>query len=781
MQDTNDEIEVKELFRIISRYKKSIIFLTLSFFIMSLVYAYYKPNIYSSYSSLEIQKSSRQGVDSTDFMLKAFGAQNNNLDNNMGTIQSRFIVQKALETLDLTTRYYEINFLQKKTELYKDSPFVVSVSEIDDDMYYKNIELHPINKDTFRLLIKPISVYSKKGILSQLGIKKLEESDKISVDKVYKYGETINTAWFTITVNKIGTLNLSKYTFTFVYTDDLYDIFASGLSVQQHSEFASILDLYFEDTVSLRAQEITNAIVDTYLYEGLKRKAEGADSTLKFIDSQLDNITEKLNRSATDLEKYKFTHDVINLSGKASLDASKVSDYESEELQLQTEINILSNLQQFIEKNKDLEGMTIGAIKYADKNLVDLVLSLQKMKENKDLLLVDYTELHPEILKLTKTISSTKRAIKYTLKNNLQQLNQRNKDLKRMIKKYHKSLNSLPAQEKALAELARPLKVNQQVYQYLLEKKAETAILRASTIPSAKVIDHARDQYLPIKPKRMLIIAIGTILGLLIGITLAFIRNALITTIQNAEGIERITDLPIYGVIPLNKDKITKNIYNEAFKSIRTNLQFLPGDNQNQIISITSSVSGEGKTTIASTLAEMLARGDKRVILLDIDLRKASLHTVFNLRNDIGMSNLLTMQNSLEEVTKETNIYGLEMISAGPLPPNPSELILSKVFVNLLKTLREKYDYIVIDTPPAGLVTDATIIMNHSDITFAIVKANYSRKEFVENIDRLSKEHSDNRMGIILNGTEIGSGYGYGYGASYAYGYGNTQYYKDRG
>jgi capsular exopolysaccharide synthesis family protein len=226
---------------------------------------------------------------------------------------------------------------------------------------------------------------------------------------------------------------------------------------------------------------------------------------------------------------------------------------------------------------------------------------------------------------------------------------------------------------------------------------------------------------------------------------------------------------------------MTKNIYMEAFRNIRTNLQFLPGNENNKVISVTSSVSGEGKTTVASSLAEVLARGNKKVIALDLDMRKASLHKNFDLNNNIGMSNYLTGQNTLEEVTQETDVYGLKVITTGPLPPNPSELILSTMFTKLLDTLREQYDYIIIDTPPAGLVTDATIIMNYSDISFFIIRAKYTRKEFVKNIDRIAKEHSHNRIGLILNATLIGSEYGYGYGASYAYGYGNAQYYKDRG
>lgn len=777
----NNEIDLKEVFRTLSRYKYSIIFITFFFFILSVVFAYYKPNIYSSSSSIEILDEGKSKLNSTDFMLEAFGAGNVNIDNNIAVLQSRFIVQSALETLNLTTNYYISNALHKTTELYRDSPFIINTKILEEEAYAKTFELIPINENSFRLVIKPISAYSLKSILAKLNIAPLEEVDKITYNKVHKYGEEISTAWFTFTVNKITNLKDSKYSFSFTPIESLFDRYIKDLSVQQASKLSSVVTLEYEDSVSLRAKEIVNAISNTYISKGIAEKTKSAELTLGFIDSQLDTINTKLTKSEVNLENYKVRHNVVDIGGKVTMATTKVAQYEAQQQEVQTEINILNNINHFMEKNDDLGGLTVGTINFADKNLGSLVTELQTMNSRKSELLVDYTEIHPDVQKLTKNISALKRSIKQALESSLRQLNQRLEDLGTMIKKYNQSLESLPGQEKELAQLSRPLKVNQEVYQYLLQKKAETAILRSSTLSGIRILDMARDEYLPIKPKREFIVILGLILGFIVAITLAFIREFLISTIQNAEEIENITSLPIYGVIPLDNDKMTNKIFLEAFRNIRTNLQFLPGNKTNKVISITSSVSGEGKTTITATLAEMLARGDKSVIMLDLDLRKASLHKEFEIANNIGMSNFLTMQNTLEEVTKDTNIYGLKIITSGPQPPNPSELILSAMFSNLLEVLREKYDYVVIDTPPAGLVTDAIIIMNYSDISFAVVRANYTRKEFIKNIDRLSKEHSDNRMGIILNATKIGSEYGYGYGASYAYGYGNSKYYKDRG
>ncbi|MEA3370953.1 MAG: polysaccharide biosynthesis tyrosine autokinase [Campylobacterota bacterium] len=785
MNDTinthNDEINLVEVFRTINKHKFSILFITLLFLIMSSIFAYYKPNIYSSSSTIEVlDEGKNNGMDSTDYMLKALGGSSANLDNEITLIKSRLIVQKALENLNLTTRYYSKNSLGKSTELYKDSPFIISIETLENSIYNKNIELHPVDSNSFTITVKPISKYSLKGILATLGVVALEESDKISYNRVHKYTETITTPWFTFSVNKIKDLNPLQYSFKFIPKETLYKIFSKELSVSTGSKLGTVLNLNYQDPVPLRAKEILETISTQYILQGIKDKAKTAELTLGFIDSQLDNIDKKLTRSERNLKNYKVSNKVVDLGGKVALATTQVAEYESEQLQLQTEINILTNLKHFIDNNSDLSGLTLGTIKFASENLATLVKNLQEMTEQKNLMLVDYTELHPEVIKLDRSINSTKKSIKQAVSSSLRQLEQRNFDLNKVIAKYNESLNTLPLQEKELAELARPLKVNETIYEFLLQKKAETAILKSSTLANARILDMPREESRPIKPKRVLIVIVGFILGLILGISLAFLREFLTNTIQKTEEVEEITSIPIYGVIPLNTNDKIKNIYAESFRNIRTKLQFSPENKKNKIISVSSSVSGEGKTTIIANLAETLAQGNKKVIVLDLDMRKSSLHEYFDIENKVGISNFLTDQNTFDEVVQATDCNGLEIITTGPLPANPSELILTSTFKNLLDILKEEYDYVLIDTPPAGLVTDATIIMNYSDISFLVVRAKYTRKEFVNNIDKMAKENSHNKMGIIFNGAEVGSEFGYGYGASYAYGYDNSNYYKDR-
>jgi len=773
-EPNNDEIDVKEIFKTLLRYKKSIIVVTILSLLISSLVAYFKPNVYSSNSTLEILNDSSNS-ESTDLIAKAFGANSSNIDNEIAVIQSRFIVQKALETLDLHTNYYEINKFNRKKELYKNSPFIVTTKGSGDLIYNKMFELIPIDSKTFKLIIQPPSPYGMKNILYQLNVlfrlklKQLEKT-KTTYDGIYKYGEKIQTSWFTFVVNKVDKrldTSSKKYLFKFIHKDYLYDQYIGGLSLSMYSEYASVLNLTYQDNVSLRATEIVNAIADSYIDQGILQKSQSAKLTIGFIETQLNNINKELKSTETNLEYYKMKNEVTNVASEAHMLSTALVEYEAQLHKLQTEINILVDLRNSIKNKKNYSGLTIGSLVFADQTIYALLNKLQRMVNTKTNLLIDYTPLHPEVKKLTKNIAFSKKSIQVALQNNLKQLVQRRTDLRETIKKHNLKIESLPSQEKELARLARPLEVNEKIYEYLLQKKAETAILKSSTISKARILDKARVNYNPIKPKRKLIVILGLLLGFIAGIVQAFFREFLVATIQNSDELERLSVIPLYGVIPFNDEELTKNLFMEAFRNLRANIQFLPGNEQRKVISMVSYMPGEGKTTMTAALSEILARSNKKVIMLDVDLRKASLHKKFELHNNVGITNYLSLQNSLKEVTQDTNIFGLDIISAGPGGTNPSELILSPMFTELLDRLRDKYDYIILDTPPVGLVSDAVIIMNYSDISFSVVRADYTRKDFIKSMNKIAQEYSHNKMGCILNATQVDADYKIKQGESY--------------
>ncbi|MEJ2500565.1 MAG: polysaccharide biosynthesis tyrosine autokinase, partial [Campylobacterales bacterium] len=260
------------------------------------------------------------------------------------------------------------------------------------------------------------------------------------------------------------------------------------------------------------------------------------------------------------------------------------------------------------------------------------------------------------------------------------------------------------------------------------------------------------------------------------GIALTVLRELLDNTVKSKEDIERLSAVPMYGVVPVQKGKKFGSAFLEAFRALRTNLEFMQVDKKYKSIVVTSTVSGEGKTTVAANLAVVLAKGGKKVVVVDLDMRRAKLSHYFGLKNERGISTLLSKKHTLDEVIQPVEDKGVDIIAAGPIPPNPSELIMSEYAEEIMERLHEWYDYVILDTPPVGLVTDAAILMHRADVSLLVVKYGYSKKEFVQSLDQLVRDHKIKHVGIVFNGVDIEKNYGYGYG--YGYKYGGSDYYS---
>ena len=341
-----------------------------------------------------------------------------------------------------------------------------------------------------------------------------------------------------------------------------------------------------------------------------------------------------------------------------------------------------------------------------------------------------------------------------------------------VIEEQKGTMKSFPEQEQKLGQLTRNFMINEKIYSFLLEKRAETAIEKSSTISNTRIIDAAELPRSPIKPKRFLIVLAGIFIGFSLGIGQAFLRIFLDDSIKSSEDIEKLTHVPLYGVIPLLKSEKVVPYYREAIRALWINLAFLKTQSKSKLVSITSTVSGEGKTLTIFHLSRMIAKnGNNSVIVLDLDMRKASLHQHFGLDNSkIGMSSLLADKCSLEEAIQKTEIDNLDVITSGPRTSNPTGLIMSIILESIIEKLSQKYDYILLDTPPIGLVSDATKIIYLSDITLFVIRANMSVKEYIKEINRLN-EVSEINLGIVLNGVDFSGRYGYGYKSEYMDGY----------
>lgn len=406
-QIQNDEIDLADLFKTIMKYKYIIALFAIIFTLGAAVFAYTKPSVYSSFATIELQEDTKS-FNADDALKQAFSGGTVNVENQIEIFKSKSLQDQAVKNLNLGTRYFTIkNYRQR--EYYKNSPFIVIDKVLEDNIYGTNFVLTPIDDESFRLEIKPISKYSKRGILALLGVQPLEDYEMISYDKVHKYNEEISTEWFTIEITKLSPLENEEYSFSFVHPSIASNVYFDALSVSQVSELSSILQVSIEDGVSLRAADLLNSLFKAYLEQEIQRKSEVANLSLTFIDNQLDEINAKLKVSESDLESYKESNDVISLSDKAKNVSQQLVEYETKIQELNIEENIMSNLYQYISNNQNLSGLTVGSITFADPVLASLVKNLHELSSQKDTFLLDYTELHPEVQKLTKTISSLRR------------------------------------------------------------------------------------------------------------------------------------------------------------------------------------------------------------------------------------------------------------------------------------------------------------------------------------------------------------------------------------
>jgi len=756
-----DEIDLKQLYKTIINRKYSILIITLLITLFAAIYAYYQPNIYKADSTLELE-SEKKGGFSQDILADAIsGASSSNLDTEKEVVKSRFLVQKVVEKLNLNINYIGVNQFYKKIYYYKNRPL--------------NIEFIKGDDLTFKITPKTDSSFLLETTI-------IDNNNELEYKKEHLYSKKIANKYFTIKVNKDNntTLDMKYYIVSIVnsayFADSIRD---QKLSVSTPAKNADILKISYTDKVPLRTKEFIDELTNAYLKQSLDRKTQEAAFTLEFVNEQLKKIETNLKEASKKLEEFKKRNKTVNVKESITQLSQQLAEYENQKSILTIKLTGIKEVVAQLRKGK-LETLTLAGIGIEDQSIGSLISELQQALIKQKELLKDYTSLHPEVKKVSTRITQLKKIISKSIKNILVNLNQRKKVIDNKLKQLQLKLKSLPKQEQDYIGLERNFLFNDKFYTYLMQKKTETEIKRAATISKNRILDLPLLPKEPIKPKRKLIIAVGLILGLILGLIFAFIREFLDNTIKTEEDINSIVAAPKIGIVPHYQEGKTdraliildspKSPVAEAFRNIRTNLQFIINDRGNSVIAVTSTVAGEGKTSVSANIAGALSLLKKRVVILNLDLRKPTLHEIFKVSNSKGASNYLSGSISINEAIHKTKYDYIDIIPAGPVPPNPNELIASERLTNLIKALEKDYDIVILDTPPVGLVADSKVIIKHVDVAVYVFRANYSKREFAKLANELYRDQT--KLAVVLNDVKVSKkGYGYGYGSGYGYGY----------
>ena len=605
--------------------------------------------------------------------------------------------------------------------------------------------------------------------------------------KKYKVGERVLLPflnWKLQINDNPGIYNGNEYFVRFNDFDGTVSRY-KGINIDSDDKGGSILTLGMQGTNKARMVEYLNATVKMLIKIQLDGKNQFATNTIRFIDSTLVAMESQLKETGNELKSFRKDKNIYEIEGGGAKFSDKIMDFDVEKDQVSRKIAYYNSLKMYLNNSVDYSRLPAPSVAgIEDPNIVASVSKLIALSTQRSEMA--YAVKSEKIFKdfdnqmqavksvLLENIASAKASLLYDLSLVNAKIGQAENTVKR-----------LPEEQQELLKIKRKYDLNDNIYTEFLQKRNEAEIVKASNLSDIHFIDPAKDIGGGlIGPKTSVNYVLALFLGLLIPLLFVFGIFFINNSIQNTDDISKLTQIPLIGVIGVNKDNRSlavfdkpKSVLSEGFRTIRSSLQFLYKKQQvsgSKTLMITSSISGEGKTFCSINIATVFALSEKKTVIIGLDLRKPRLADEFNLKNSVGVVNYLIKQNSLDEITNATQIANLDVILSGPIPPNPSELILSDAMKELIDELKLKYDYIILDTPPVGLVSDAIELAQYADVTLYIVRQNYTKKDMISLLNTRIKRGELNNASIVFNGYEnkakYGSGYGYGYG-TYSNGY----------
>ncbi|MNX36651.1 Tyrosine-protein kinase ptk [compost metagenome] len=605
--------------------------------------------------------------------------------------------------------------------------------------------------------------------------------------KKYRVGEQVSLPflnWKLQINDNPGLYNGNEYFVRFNDFDSTVSRY-KGINVDADDKAGSILTLGMQGTNKARMVEYLNSTVKMLIKIQLDGKNQFATNTIRFIDSTLVAMESQLKQNGNELKSFRKDKNIYEIEGGGAKFSDKIMDFDVERDQVSRKIAYYNSLKMYLNNSVDYSRLPAPSVAgIEDPNIVAgvsklIALSTQRSEMayavKSEKIFKDFDN-QMQALKsvLLENIASAKSSLLYDLSLVNAKIGEAESTVKR-----------LPEEQQELLKIKRKYDLNDNIYTEFLQKRNEAEIVKASNLSDIHFIDPAKDIGGGlIGPKTSVNYVLALFLGLLIPLLIVFGIFFINDSIQNTDDISKLTQIPLIGVVGVNKDNVSlavfdkpKSALSEAFRTIRSSLQFLYKKQQvsgSKTLMITSSISGEGKTFCSINIATVFALSEKKTVIIGLDLRKPRLADEFNLTTQLGVVNYLIKQNSLSEITNSTQIPNLDVILSGPIPPNPSELILSDAMKELIDELKQKYDYIILDTPPVGLVSDALELAQYADVTLYIVRQNYTKKDMITLLNTRIKRGELNNASIVFNGYEnkakYGSGYGYGYGA-YSNGY----------
>ncbi|MDD5571713.1 MAG: polysaccharide biosynthesis tyrosine autokinase [Bacteroidales bacterium] len=748
----------------------------------SYVYNKYSKSIYSGSATVLISDDKKSPSINTGSFFEGMNlfSKQKNIENEIGILQSYSLVNSTIKKLDLSVSYYcRKNF--NDVELYKNSPFKVIYDTAESQAINAKFYVAFLSNNKFKIEAETDEITETYNFQNN----KAEKFDnKFKLNGIYNCGELIKSKYYNFRIfrtketDNIG-LN-EKCFFVFNSISSLTVRFMNDIQIKKINKDASIVNIGLEEYNTTKIMDFLNTLTEVYLAKNLEEKNMMATRTIDFIDNQLSEITDSLSFTEGKLQDFRTANKVMDVSFQAQKVFEKLQTMENERAILIVKSKYYNYLKDYIESNKNIkEIISPSAIGIEDQVLNGLLVELIRLYGEKVSVAYSTKQKNPISNTINLEIENIKNNIIENIQNSINSTEIAKGSINDRMKLIEAEIEKLPETERRLVSIERKFKLNDAIYTYLLQKRAEAAIAKASNVPDNKIIDEARITG-KVSPKDKFNFIVALFLGLGLPFLIFFFVSYFNVKIIDRKQIENITEKPILGMVIHSNSKSPivvldspKSRISESIRCIRTNLQFITKEKEKQTLLITSSLSGDGKSFCSINLASIFALMEKKTLLMGFDLRKPRLYTELGLSNNVGISNYLINRSELGEIIQKTQLKFLDVITAGPVPPNPSELIASEKTKQLFEHLKEIYDYIIIDTPPVGLITDAYLLTKYADVNLFIVRHNQTNKNVFESVFREFENTNASNIALVVNDVNVDKRvYGYGYRYAYGYGYG---------
>jgi capsular exopolysaccharide synthesis family protein len=705
-----------------------------------------------------------------------------NLENDILRIKSKGLAKDALSKLHFDVEYYAKTTI-KPIELYDRSPIRIDVDWAHVQVTNTALELIALSETNFRILPEESGLIDFNPAMAA--------GDDALYDKTYTFGELIETgrSKFTVNLTNPGKIDESVV-FKLIDPSSLEELYSKAIQVTLQNEYSSVLRLTTTTKVVEKGRDYINSLMEAYIGYDLREKNKIQENTLDFIEEQLGFLKDSLQEKERELQNFKVENKLLDISAEFSNILSKMNNLDEMSAEIDYQLDYFNEIKSYMQaKSKDFSDVIApSVIGVPDPLLNGLIQTLVMLSQDRRKLLATVNEKHPEVLKIDVQMEKIQESLFENVLNLIANTEKKKRSIQDEILVYDAEFSTLPESESEYSGIFREFKLRESLFTYLLEKRAEAGIARASNVSDNTILDYAKKGTL-VFPKKQQNYGLAILLGFLIPFGFVIVRDIFDDRIKDQRDLKKHFMIPQLGIVGFSEKDTNmvviqhpKSAVAESFRSLRSAITYLASGKNTKKILVTSSVSGEGKTFTSLNLASVMALGSKKTVVVGGDLRRPKLAAYFGESDKIGLSTYLIGKAEADKIILKTDYENLWFVPSGVIPPNPAELLQTPKLKEFLAYLESQFDVIIFDTPPMGLVSETIDLMRLFDINIYVVRQNYTVKDHLVMInDLFNNKQVKNVYGVFNGITNSGyhyEGYNYGYGNTYLYSQNNKYMYN---